>query len=351
MNEFFKHEPRYFSPSDLHRRLMMETNPALSFAGGEVNHWQASLRSKLRQLVGLPEIERPSLNVRKIWEREHPLGQIEKIIFTSEPFADIPAYACIPNEPIQPTTWMICLQGHTSGMHNSIAVDGSDEITPIKVDGDRDFAIGCMARGVAALCIEQRAFGERRECKQEQACSYNDCLDASMHALMLGRTMIGERVYDVDRALDYLATRDDVEMSRVGIMGNSGGGTISLFSAALLDRISFAIPSCYFCTFRESIMSIYHCPDNFIPGLLQTAEMADILGLFAPNPVIIVAGEEDHIFPIHGTHKAFSDLQKIYTAAGAAGRCHLIIGSGGHRFYADEAWPVILQVIDGLGAS
>jgi dienelactone hydrolase len=205
-----------------------------------------------------------------------------------------------------------------------------------------------MARGIAALCVEQRAFGERREQNQQQACQYNECLDASMHALMLGRTMIGERVFDVDRALDYLASRDDVNMERVGVMGNSGGGTISLFSAALLDRIAFAMPSCYFCTFRDSIMSIYHCPDNFVPGLLPVAEMSDILGLFAPKPVVIVAGEEDEIFPIEGTRYAFKKLQQIYAAARVQENCQLVVGKGGHRFYADQAWPVMLDMLEKL---
>jgi dienelactone hydrolase len=346
-DSYHKPDPA-FSPSDTHYHLMNGLIPKMHYMGEDLSDWRERLQSKLHQLVGMPRIARPPLNVRQIWQREHPLGIIEKIIFTSEPYADIPAYVCVPKTPIQPNTWMICLQGHTTGMHNSIAVDLSDEITPITVDGDRDFALGCMARGVAALCIEQRAFGQRREQKQVQACTYNDCLDAAMHALMLGRTLIGERVYDVDRALDYLATRQDVNISRVGVMGNSGGGTISLFSAALLDRIAFAIPSCYFCTFRDSIMSIYHCPDNFVPGLLQIAEMSDILGLFAPKPVIIVAGEEDDIFPIHGTRHAYKELRKIYEAAGAPDHCHLVIGKGGHRFYAEEAWPVILDEIKQL---
>lgn len=337
-----------FSPSVVHQHIMSSVKPAMRYSGGDVTAWQARLQTKLRQLVGMPDVERPPLNVRHLWRREHSLGSIEKIIFTSEPYADIPAYVCIPKDPIQPYTWMICLQGHSGGMYNSIAVDPTNEGEPIVVEGDRDFAIGCMERGVHALCIEQRAFGERREQKQEQVCSYNDCLDAAMHALMLGRTMIGERVFDVDRALDYLTTREDVELERIGVMGNSGGGTISLFSAALLERIAFAIPSCYFCTFRDSIMSIYHCPDNFVPGLLQFAEMADIFGLFAPKPVLIVAGQEDDIFPIEGTRQAFSDLLKIYNAAGAPDNCHLVIGSDGHRFYAEKAWPVILEMINDL---
>ena len=167
-----------------------------------------------------------------------------------------------------------------------------------------------------------------------------------MHALMLGRTLIGERVFDVDRGLDYLATRDDVDWSRVGVMGQSGGGTVSMFAAALLPRVRFAMPSCSFCTFRDSIMSIYHCADNYVPGLLRYAEMADVMGLFAPKPVVLVAGERDDIFPIQATRRAFADLEAIYEAAGAAGRCHLVVGSGGHRFYAEEAWPVMLGEVD-----
>jgi len=167
-----------------------------------------------------------------------------------------------------------------------------------------------------------------------------------MHALMLGRTMIGERVYDVDRGIDYLASRGDADMHRIGVMGNSGGGTISVFCAALLPRIAFAMPSCYFCTFADSIMSVYHCSDNYIPGLLKYAEMADVMGLFAPKPVVLVAGKEDDIFPITGTRRAFRDLRRIYVAHGAGDRCHLVVGAGGHRFYADEAWAVMLKEIE-----
>ena len=137
-------------------------------------------------------------------------------------------------------------------------------------------------------------------------------------------------------------------MGCIGVMGNSGGGTISVFAAALLPRLAVAMPSCYFCTFRDSIMSIYHCMDNYIPGLLKVAEMSDIMGLFAPKPVVIVAGRDDNIFPIQATRRAFRELRRIYAACGAGGRCHLVVGSGGHRFYADDAWPVMLREIKGL---
>jgi dienelactone hydrolase len=338
---------QYLSPTENHRYIMDRISPALRFKGGDVSEWQQKLRPKLRGLVGdMPE-ERPALNPRTIWKRDHELGTIEKIIFTAEPFSDVPAYLCLPKNAKPPFTFMICLQGHSTGMHNSIAVDRDDETKPIEVAGDRDFGLGCMRRGIAALCIEQRSFGERREQKQERTAQHG-CHDATMHALMLGRTLVGERVFDVDRAIDYLETRDDADTNRIGVMGNSGGGTISLFSASLLERIAFAMPSCYFCTFRDSIMSIYHCMDNYIPGLLKYAEMADIMGLFAPKPVVLVAGKDDPIFPIEAVRRAFADLTSIYKAAGAEDRCHLVVGEEGHRFYADDAWPVMLTELSRL---
>ena len=100
----------------------------------------------------------------------------------------------------------------------------------------------------------------------------------------------------------------------------------AFFSAAVLPRLRYAMPSCYFCTFRDSIMSIYHCADNYVPGLLQYAEMADVMGLFAPRPVVLVAGEHDAIFPVAATRRAFADLQQVYAAVGAADRCHLVVG-------------------------
>ena len=341
---------QHLSPSELHCHLMSRITPDLSYAGGDVVAWQNTLRPRVRTLLGDVPAERCDLNVRHIWSREHELGHIDKIAFTSEPHADVVAYVCLPHSAEPPYPFMICLQGHSTGMHNSIAVQREDETAPLDVQGDRDFGLGCMRRGIAALCIEQRSFGERRE-QTQQARSNRVCQEASMHALMLGRTLIGERVYDVDRAIDYLETRDDVDTARIGVMGNSGGGTISVFSAAVLDRLAYAMPSCYFCTFRDSIMSLHHCECNYVPGVLKVAEMSDIMGLFAPRPVVIVAGREDHIFPIEATEKAFADLQRIYAACGAEDRCHLVVGDGGHRFYADDAWPVLLPHIQNVSSA
>jgi dienelactone hydrolase len=334
-----------FSPSIYYQRRIDKTLPSLSYRGGDVATWQRRLRRKLKDLLGGPPGRRAALRTHSLWRRETGLGTIEKVVFTSQPGADAPAYVCLPRAAEPPYPFMICVQGHTSGMHLSIAVAREDEATPIRVENDEDLAVGCMARGIAALCIEQRCLGERKERALEKA-SKHGCLDATVKALMIGETLMAARVLDVDRGIDYLFTRRDADRERIGIIGNSVGGGAAMYSAALLPRIRFAMPSCYFCTFRDSLLAFYHCAENYVPALYRYADMADILGLFAPRPVVVVAGKDDAMYPVAGARKAFKRLQGIYRAAGAEDRCHLVVGDEGHRFYAAQAWPVMLGEIE-----
>ena len=337
-----------FSPSACHNNLLKKVELKLAWDPakyGSVTEWQGELRAVLAELTGFDRIvPSDSLAVESVWKQDHELGSIEKIVFTSEAFAEVPAYVCLPDGVDPPYTFFICVQGHNTGMHNSIARAFDDEFTTIVTENDRDFALSCMKNGVAALCVEQRSFGYRRESLQEKTAE-NSCHDAAMHALALGRTLIAERVFDVSRGIDYLRERGDAFMDRIGLMGNSGGGTTTMFSAALLPDISFAMPSCYFNTFAASLMSIYHCGCNYVPRILQYAEMSDVLGLFAPRKLVVVAGRDDKIFPIDATISSFNELEAIYRAAGAEENCRLVIGEGGHQFYAADAWPVMAEYL------
>ncbi len=325
---------------------MSQLRPRYRYDGGDLGKWRQNWRRQLRRLLGDWPSGRCPLSPRQLWHRQHPLGTIEKVVFTSEPYADVVGYLCLPSNGSAPYPVMICLQGHNTGMHISIGVQADDEITPIPTRGDRDFALGCMRRGWAALCLEQRSFGERRELQQEQISSYNHCHDAVVQALMLGRTLLGERVYDVDRGIDYLMTRSEIDPRRIGVMGNSGGGAVSVYASAILPRLACAMPSCSFGTYADSKMILYHCACGYVPKIMQYAEMADVLGLFAPRPVVVVAGQDDPIVPLSSVKKAFAQLQKIYSAAGAPQNCQLVIGSEGHQFYAVPAWQTLLAMLD-----
>ncbi|HRJ72642.1 MAG TPA: alpha/beta hydrolase family protein [Terrimicrobiaceae bacterium] len=326
---------------EYHRRLMDATGQRLAYAGENVADWQRRLRRKLRQLLGAVPADRTPVRTTHLWTRPHRLGTIQKILIHSGSDYAFPAYVCLPKAAEPPYQFVICLQGHSTGMHKSIGVSLRSETRPEPSEGDRDFAIGCMSRGLAALCIEQRAFGETSLHLDRSP----SCKLPAMQALMLGRTLLAERIHDVDRGIDYLESRPDAVMSRIAVMGNSGGGTTALFAAALLPRIAMAMPASCFCTFRESILAVRHCECNYVPNLWKYAEMSDIAGLIAPRPLVLVNGRDDTIFPIQGARRAFRSLKTIYRACGAESRCHIVIGNGGHRFYADDAWPVFLRYL------
>ncbi len=309
------------------------------------NAWRSVALPALKQILGLTKLEkleRKPIVAKSIWRRVTELGTIEKMEFSPEEGEKACFYVCLPANASKPYKTFICLQGHSTGMHTSIAVKWSDEITPLDVAGDRDFALGCMRRGIAAFCLEQRYMGERSSDLKEHRPA---CQLPTLQNMMIGRTAIGDRVYDVDRLIDYLYTRDDIDRSKLGVMGNSGGGTTSMFAGAVLDRLTHVMPSCSFSSFRGSIGSMFHCACNFVPGLLEYGESADVVGLTAPKSLVIVSGREDNIFPIDEAKRQFKRLETIYAAAGATGKCVHAIGNEGHRFYAEEGWGAMLPML------
>ena len=108
--------------------------------------------------------------------------------------------------------------------------------------------------------VEQRAFGECGGTEKGP-----DCFQPAVQALMLGRTLIGERCWDIKCALDTVFDLFPViDRSRVALMGNSGGGTTTFYAAALYPFISAAMPSCAFSGYLPSIGAQKHCICNYI---------------------------------------------------------------------------------------
>ena len=155
--------------------------------------------------------------------------------------------------------------------------------------------------------------------------------------------MIGWRVHDVKRSIDWISTRKELDSSRVGCMGISGGGTCTLFSAALEPRIRAAMVSGYLNTFRDSVFSLSHCIDNYVPGILNWAEMYDIAGLIAPRPLFAESGERDDIFPIEASRASFARVKKVYAVFGAADRAAQETFNDAHSFYGKKGLPFLKQ--------
>jgi hypothetical protein len=106
------------------------------------------------------------------------------------------------------------------------------------------------------------------------------------------------------------------------------------------------MPSCAFSGYSESIGAMHHCVCNFIPHIAENFDMGDLLGIIAPRYLVVVSGKTDKIFPIESARKMFEITKASYKSASAENNCAMVEGDGGHRFYADDAWPVANKYIE-----
>ena len=194
--------------------------------------------------------------------------------------------------------------------------------------------------------MEQRGFGERKIEKELLSApnSIRTCTHPSMVALLMGRTLMGERVWDISRAIDMLESFPEIDRNRVAVMGNSAGGTAAYYEACMDERIKIVMPSSSVCAYRRSITVKRHCICNYIPGIAKYVDMGDLACLIAPRKLVMVSGQEDSLFYFDGALDAYSTIEKIYKKAGAVGNCRMVVGAGGHRFYADLSWPVFREL-------
>ena len=311
-----------------------------------VSAWQDELRSAVRMALGLDRIaasyaEDTTFNAQKRSEVHEDDHIREEWVIQTEPNFQVPLFLLRPLNVSDSSALPLVITPHghsTNGRYVYAGITQNDSERHSILEGERDIALQAVREGYISLAFEARAFGESRGPQAIADGSPNVCELWQKKAMLHGRTLIGERVWDVMRLIDWATSRSEIDASRIAITGNSGGGTISLFAAAMDQRIGVCVPGSYFCTFVDSIGSIYHCGCNYIPGILELAEMSDIAGLIAPRPFLAVHGETDPFFPIAATRSAFASLEPIYAACNAQDRCQLHVGDGGHRYYKAPVW-------------
>lgn len=186
------------------------------------------------------------------------------------------------------------------------------------------WAEALAARGVATLCIDHWAFGERRGRTESEVFK---------HMLWAGRVMWGMMVYDSLRAVAYLLTRPDVDPARIGTLGISMGSTMAWWLAALDDRVKVCVDLCCLTDFDALIdyggldqHGVYY----YVPGLLKHFTTARINALIAPRPHLSLAGDYDRLTPPAGLDRVDAELRRAYAATGAPEAWRLVRYPCGH---------------------
>ncbi|MDQ2947437.1 MAG: alpha/beta hydrolase family protein, partial [Acidobacteriota bacterium] len=173
--------------------------------------WQKQLRAKITELLGgFPETRSP-LNAKTLEVTDFPTYRRERFTFESRPGMGVLAYLLTPVKAQQPLPAVVCVPGHGRGVDDIIGVDEYGKLRDTKEGYQHDFALQAVEHGMAAVAIEPMAFGCRRDARTAaKGLGTSACQPVAGAALLLGETMIGWRVYDVMRLIDWIGTRPEL---------------------------------------------------------------------------------------------------------------------------------------------
>jgi predicted esterase len=163
--------------------------------------------------------------------------------------------------------------------------------------------------------------------------------------MMMGGTLLGLRVLEARRLVDFLAGQPQVDIQRLGAMGISGGGMHTFFSTCLDRRIKACVISGYFCSWFDSILAMNHCICNFVPEILKLGDLPDLAGLLAPRPTLIEAGTKDEIFPIQAVKRDTEKLRDLYKLWNAADKVEIDEFEGRHQISGRRAYQFLKQYL------
>lgn len=286
--------------------------------------YQTRLRAEFQKALGsLPE--RTPLNPRVTGVLERDGYRVEKILFESRPAFYVTAALFLPDPAKHkpPYAGVLVPCGHAANAKAS--------------ESYQTMGASLALHGMAALVYDPIDQGERFQLLDG---SGKPLLGGTtghtmvgVACMLLGRNVAQIEVWDGMRALDYLSSRPEIDPSRIGITGNSGGGTQTSQLMPLDERIKVAAASCYLTNMQALLHTIgpQDAEQNIFGQLAFGMDHADYILMRAPAPFLICAATKD-FFDIAGTWETYRFAKRLYTRMGFAERVDLMENDAGHNY-------------------
>jgi dienelactone hydrolase len=272
-----------------------------------------------------PRPGKTALNAQITGVLERPTHRIENILFESRPGCLVTGNLYIPKKLAAPAPGVIGTCGHSATGKREGLYQG--------------FCQRLVRNGFVVFIVDPFNQGERDQYfgvpnrESVQACTRaHNMMGKQME--LFGEWFGAWRGWDKVRALDYLLTRPEVDSTRIGLTGNSGGGTMTTWTWAYEPRFTMAAPSCFVTSFLNNLENELPADsEQYPPGVIGAGlDIADFLIARAPNPIMML-GQTYDFFDRRGLELAYKEVKRFYKVLKAPeDSVGLFIGPQGHGY-------------------
>ncbi|MFO0880496.1 MAG: alpha/beta hydrolase [Gemmataceae bacterium] len=303
---------------DTFLRAYADTLRAGDTAPGSLAGWTArkeKLRAAMFAAMGTGPAKPCELAPRIVGVLKRPTYRIEKLLFQTRPDVWVSASLYIPEKLAGKAPAVLAVHGHWAGARRDPVVQAR--------------CLGLVHLGFVVLCVDAFSAGERHPIVQRG--TYHGALLGST-LWPAGQSLLGVQVYDNHRAVDYLLTRPEVDGTKLGITGASGGGNQSMYAGALDERFQAVVPVCSVGQYRAYLQAAC-CVCEVLPSALRITEEGDVLGLVAPRALMVISATRDAFqFSVGEAKKSLARAADLFRLHRADDRLRHAVFESGHDY-------------------
>jgi dienelactone hydrolase len=335
---------RNLSPQQMFIALADEHQPECKFSPEQnFAEWKTNTLPQVLKTLG-DSPERVPLNPELLAEWEHEGLKKQKWVIDVAKHISATFLINYPADMVDDKQYpaLLCCHGHGQFGKFPVMGNGTDpDIVSDMVKMNYNYGHQMAQSGFITFAIDWIGFGERNDTfkpNTHRSIRQDWCNMYYLHATMLGMTSLGINVAHGQAAIDFAETLPEVDPNHIGVMGLSGGGTMSLWMALCDERIKATEIICYSNLWRDfGIKDLNYCGMQVAPGLFKLVDLPDLQGLLAPNPLLIDIGANDLCFKIGPAMECFNQLKAIYASAGASAQLELDLHANDHAWGANKS--------------
>lgn len=304
--------------------------------------WQKEFAAKLKTLLG-PHASPASWKALVVSVKDLDDHRREELLLSADGFPPLPIYVLSPRGRKGKRPAILAIHGHGGHGHHPVA--GRDDLPGVEnaIKGSNyDYGRQLARQGyvVAVPCLTP--FGDRLG---KSAGKQDACADTFIRMQLLGKTLMAENLRDCRWAIELLTRRPDVDAERIGCVGLSYGGRMTMLTSALEPRVKVCVISGALNAMQERISRPYSCGAQIIPGLLQYGDVPEIASLIAPRPCLWEVGSRDTLIDATWADEILLRQKRAYRALGAEERVTVDRFDGGHRWNGTAADKLLAKVL------